>query len=321
MNRLLKDPIFLVGTGRCGSTVFHRMMAEHPHLAFLTSQLNECPSKPEINSVVLDWLDSPSGDHGIKRGRVIPSEAWAFWEHYVPGFSRAFRDLRADDVTVRHKEALLGALERVTTGTRTRLLLKLTGWTRIGFIKEVFPDAKVIHLIRDPRAVAASLLTTSWWNGWRGPERWRWGPLTPQEESVWHLAGRSFSVLAAIQWVKIMRTYRESLREFPECMKDDVLEIRYERLCASKEDVIHEVLCFVALERFEEHDRALCLYDMQNRNQRWRQDLTAGQQQQLEQALELLDWERYVKPDSLWSPDPESCVGRHASRAEGQLDS
>ena len=291
-NRPLKEPIFIVGTGRCGSTVFHRMMAEHPRLAFLTSQLNRSPSKPGINSVVLEWLDSPPGDRSIHRSRVIPSEAWAFWEHYAPGFSRAFRDIRADDVTVRTKEALHRALQQVFTGTRLRLLVKLTGWTRIGFIKEVFPDAKVIHLIRDPRAVAASLLSTGWWNGWRGPERWRWGPLTPQQVNVWQLSGRSFPVLAAIQWVRIMEAYRESLRELPEPARDDVLEIRYERLCTSKEGVIHDVLHFAGLERSEEHDTALRRYETENRNHKWRHDLTATQQQQLDHALKLLNWER-----------------------------
>ena len=295
-NRLVKDPIFIVGTGRCGTTVFHKMMAEHPSLAFLTGQLNERPSKPEINRVVLEWLDGPPGDRSIHRGRVVPSEAWAFWEHYVPGFSRVFRDLRADDVSVRAKAALHGALQRALTGTRTRLLVKLTGWTRIGFIKEVFPDARVIHLIRDPRAVAASLLNTPWWNGWRGPERWRWGPLNPQEARVWRGSGRSFLVLAAVQWMKIMGAYRESLRVLPARMRDDVLEIRYERLCESKEDVIHDVLCFAGLERLEEHDRALRLYDMENRNQKWMSDLTTRQHQQLERGLELLHWERYLCP-------------------------
>jgi len=30
----LNKPIFIIGTGRCGSTIFHRMMAEHPHVAW-----------------------------------------------------------------------------------------------------------------------------------------------------------------------------------------------------------------------------------------------------------------------------------------------
>ena len=38
--RVIKKPIFIIGTGRCGSTLLYRILALHPELAFL-SNINE----------------------------------------------------------------------------------------------------------------------------------------------------------------------------------------------------------------------------------------------------------------------------------------
>ena len=158
MNTSLVEPIFIVGTGRCGSSIFHKMMAGHPQLAFFTPVLNRYPDKPALNSVILERLDSSNIPHCDHPRHIKPSEAWDFWEYHVPGFKRPFRDLRAHDVMVNSKQTLHRILPNLLSTKRRRLLVKLTGWTRIGYIKEVFPDTKIIHIIRDPRAVAASLL-------------------------------------------------------------------------------------------------------------------------------------------------------------------
>ena len=35
----LTKPIIIVGTGRCGSTVFHRLLAKHPGVMWLSPSL------------------------------------------------------------------------------------------------------------------------------------------------------------------------------------------------------------------------------------------------------------------------------------------
>jgi hypothetical protein len=95
------------------------------------------------------------------------------------GFRRPCRDLLPQDVTLKKKEAIQNVVAQMLTRKRNRLVVKITGWPRIGFLKEIFPDAKFIHILRDGRAVANSYINVPFWWGWRGLANWRWGPLTP----------------------------------------------------------------------------------------------------------------------------------------------
>lgn len=291
----LVEPVFIVGTGRCGSSIFHKMMAEHAQLAFFTPILNRYPYKPALNSVILDKLDNSSIHHFDQSPQFKPSEAWNFWENYAPGFRQPFRDLRATDVMANAKQSLQEVFPSLLTTKRARLLVKLTGWTRIGFIKEVFPDAKIIHIIRDPRAVAASFLQVDWWKGWHGPNQWRWGPLTVEEECIWGKSDQSFLVLAAIQWRKIMVAYRRSLNEIPESFRKDVMEISYEKLCHSPKQVMNDVLSFTHLEKSSGYQTILGNYQLDDKNYKWNQNMTARQKQELNQALEELKWESILQ--------------------------
>ena len=123
------------------------------------------------------------------------------------------------------------------TRQRDRMLIKLTGWSRIGFLNEVFPDAKFIHIVRDGRAVASSYLhINEWqWRGWYGPASWRYGPLSPEDQAAWEASGRSFIALAGIQWRMHTRAI-ESARARIDPAR--FLEVRYED-SASRSDRRH----------------------------------------------------------------------------------
>ena len=84
------------------------------------------------------------------------------------GFSEPCRDLVRTDVTTRVKRQVRAAMGMMLTHKRNRLLLKITGWPRLGFLNEMLEDAKFIHLVRDGRAVASSL-HVDFWRGWYGP--------------------------------------------------------------------------------------------------------------------------------------------------------
>ncbi len=136
-----------------------------------------------------------------------------FWDHYYPGFSVPFRDLGADDVLESTRRQLRSALARMRTPKRSHLVIKITGWPRVGFLREIFPEGRFVHVVRDGRAVASSLLKVPWWWGWRDRPNWRWGPLTPELDALWAESGRSFVALAAIQWRILMEaTVRELCR-------------------------------------------------------------------------------------------------------------
>ena len=54
------------------------------------------------------------------------------------------------------EQALRAAAQTCVSARRPRLLCKITGWPRIGFLHAVFPKREFINVIRDGRAVASS---------------------------------------------------------------------------------------------------------------------------------------------------------------------
>jgi len=212
-----------------------------------------------------------------------PSEAYNVWDACYPGFSTPCRTLRADDVTPWAKQAVRRQVALcLRYHGRSRFLGKLTGWSRIGFLNEIFPDALFIHLLRDGRAVASSLLRVGFWWGWRGPHEWRWGLLSPEDEAVWRKYDYSFVILAGLQWKTVVQEIRASSQLLS---SDRFLEIRYEDAVRNPVTVIREVSQFCDLDwpaSFNRHVRSLRVEDVTNR---WQRDLTEPQQEQLNDVL------------------------------------
>jgi len=168
------------------------------------------------------------------------------------------------------------------TYKRRRLLIKITGWPRIRFLKEIFPDAKFIHIYRDGRAVAASLLNVPWWSGWQGPLNWPWGELTPTQRERWVRYGNSFVVLAGIEWEILMAAHERARQGIP---SDDILDIRYEDLCQDPLKVFQKVVEFSTLEWPQRFESAVDRFSLKNTNDKWKKHLSGEQQKLLSESL------------------------------------
>jgi omega-hydroxy-beta-dihydromenaquinone-9 sulfotransferase len=276
------SPIIIVGAGRTGTTIFHHMLAEHPHLAWLPGRISATfPERLELSKLFMKGLDYPVVGELLKR-RIKPGESYPFWEHHCKGFSAPYRDLVAADVTDKTKLHLPRTMAKLLTEKRSRLLLKITGWPRIGFLSEVFRDARFIHMIRDGRAVANSMINVYFWQGWKGPLDWGWGALSPAQEEEWNEHGQSFVVLAGIQW-KILMDAMEKAKNT--VSSERFLEIRYENLCSDPVGQFQKVARFCELEWTAGFERELGKYQPKNTNDKFRHDLTAKQQSDLEEVL------------------------------------
>lgn len=282
----IEKPVVIVGTGRNGSTIFQKILSGHPHLSWLTGLSNKFPAFPRLNRLVMTTVSIPVIGKGIKKV-LKPSEAYYFWEHYSKGFHLPCRDLLAADVTPAIKENINLAMSKVITSKRGRLLLKITGWPRIGFLNGIFPDAKFIHIVRDGRAVVNSMINVDWWWGWRGPKNWRWGELPPHYDAEWKFHNRSFIALAAIEWKILMDAFEEAKRSLP---GERILQIRYEDFCSRPELILEKVLEFCELKRSGRFKKTIRRVDIQNRNFKWAKDLSTEQKSILHDVLkEYLD--------------------------------
>ena len=277
----ITKPIIIVGTGRCGSAVFHRLLATHPQLMWLSGFALQYPTRPTWNK----WAVEAMGNPLLRRlfGEWIrPGECYRFWDTYAYGFSEPCRDLVRTDVTARVKKRVRGAIQPMLTPARSRFLAKITGWPRIGFLSEIFEDAKFIHIIRDGRAVANSLLHVWFWGGWYGPQGWRAGLLSAEDQATWESYDRSFVALAGLEWriqMRAMDAAREKLD--PKLF----FEVKYEDLCRQPLDTYREVLEFAELPESAELERQVKAASLESTSQRWRDDLTPGQQAILDDLL------------------------------------
>jgi hypothetical protein len=302
-------PVFIVGTGRCGSTAFHRVMGVHPQLMWLSGFAQEFPTHPEWNR----WAVTATGSSLVRKlfgKRLKPGENYGFWYAHAYGFAEPGRDLVAADVTPRVRRQLHSVFERMVTERRNRILIKLTGWSRIGFLNEVFPDAKFIHIVRDGRAVASSYLhINEWqWRGWYGPSSWRYGPLSPEDQAAWEASGRSFIALAGIQWRLHTRAIEAARAGVDESR---YLQVRYEDYCADPSATCRQVLDFAELDHapsFERHVRSAKITDMTSR---FRKDLSPEQVLMLTNLLRA-DLLRYGYDVS----EADAADRRRASRSE-----
>jgi hypothetical protein len=274
-------PIFIVSVGRSGSTVFQHLLGLHPSVAWLFRVMDLYPDRPELNRLWMRALDLPVIGPWMAE-RYGPDERYEFWEYRYKGFRLPCRDLRADDVTASVKRALRAAVGRAITARRSRFVAKITGWPRIGFLKEVFPDAKFIHVVRDGRAVANSFLNMPWWLGWRGPSNWHFGPLPAAEQCEWDRLDRSFVALAAIQWRMITEAVDRARQHVSH---DNFLEVKYEQMCAEPLRVLSQVMSVCDLASHQRFEDAIRRIPFTNANDKWRTDLTAQQHLILEQVL------------------------------------
>jgi hypothetical protein len=211
-----------------------------------------------------------------------PAEQWRFWEHHARGFSEPCRDLRRDDVRPVEARRVANTLAELVTRKRNRLLIKLTGWPRIGYLSEIFPDALFIHVYRDGRAVVNSLLEVDFWNGWRGPRHWRWGELTNEQRAEWLRHDRSFVALAAIEWKILMDAFETAKAGIA---ASQLMEVRYEDFTVDPESLFVEMLRFTGLDPSPRFLETVRRFDIQSANFKWKEQLTSAQQAILEDCL------------------------------------
>lgn len=277
---------FIVGTGRCGSSLVHEVMAKHSEVSFISNvddNLAALNLKGRFNNAI---YRSVLGNF-TKKGRLrfAPSEAYTLVGKRVsPIYVRSNRDLTADDVTPWLRKRFESFfLERFREQQKQVLVHKYTGWSRMGFFSEIFPDARFINVVRDGRAVANSWLQMYWWNGYEGPENWLWGALPEAYQQEWLESDRSYVVLAALCWKLLMDAYEAAAERVP---ATNYYWCRYEDFLSEPEDFMRKRIREIDLtwhRDFERHVQAQKI--SKGRRNAYEQDLTSSQLRLLENCL------------------------------------
>jgi hypothetical protein len=237
---------FVLGTGRCGSTLVHEVLARHPDVGFVTNVDDRIGSATagRMQAELIRRLPTAATRKG--RLRLAPSEAYRALEREVsPVIAESVRDLEAADAVPWLADRFRSFFDSRAAAFGAPLFLhKFTGWPRARFVDRVLPGSRYVHVVRDGRAVAASWLHTDWWRGHLGPAGWHFGPLSPAYEKEWEASGRSFVLLAGLAWKLLLDAFDDARAEIGD---DRWLEVRYEDVLADPREHTATILEFLGL--------------------------------------------------------------------------
>ena len=274
----IEKPVFIVGAGRSGTTVLYHLLTFHKDLCWFSNVSDRYPSAPIVplaNRVIeLPWLGKKVKSRIINR--TIPSlrpvEGPVTYHKYSQFDYK--RRLTEDDWTPELDEKLKGAmLNHLRWTGKKRFLSKQTANNqRIRLINKMFPDAYYVHIIRDGRGVASSLLNVPWheriyfWWLEGGAEKWR-------------EMGRDPIELCAVHWEMDEREILNNKYLFEE----RYLEIRYEELVVDTKNTVKTIQEFCQLDECPEiYDYVPHLKDM---NYKWGKGLTEEQKHVMEASI------------------------------------
>lgn len=204
---------FVVGCQRSGTTLLRAMLDTHPEMAV--------PPESNFLPTLMESRSKYEGDAGFDVEGLVEDMFATRWI----GRWELPRELLVDALTACRVDSLADALRCVyglyaERRGKTRYADKTPDYVaELPAIAELFPEARFIHVIRDGRDVALSLLELEW--------------------------GPSSVAQAAIYWRDRVSTGRRD----GSSLGDRYLEVRYEHLVAQPNEVIGEVCDFVDLER------------------------------------------------------------------------
>lgn len=249
----LDKPIFFIGMPRSGTSIIQEAFCRHEALGWLSNYTAHFPSMPRLTAVH-SLFGSLQGQRSQGQRLVFynkllprPSESYPVWERI---FGRKFLYTCLEGVipTVNETDLARSYIAMLLAAQgRARFCAKLTGPPRVSFLSRVFEGATFIDIIRDPRAVVASLKVDRdrFWKSKGGEESPFWNcEYGRPEYGLWIESGQMPAVLASLQWVHM---HELTKKEVAAC-NARYLRVRYEDYVESPHKILREVMSYCGLQ-------------------------------------------------------------------------
>jgi len=229
-------PVFVVGHWRSGTTHLHNILSRDPQFAWMSFDEAvlplDCLSRMRVAYTVMNWfLPKNRGMDNVAIDAESPQE-----EEFALGalgdrcFLKCFYFPRELDRHFRQSVLLEGldppGRERLANayrfiarkmayahGGKTVLFKNPANTARMSFLKEAFPHAKFVHIVRDPYSVHPSMMRL--WSNLLNEFSWQ------------RVRGIDFSEATFSIYERTMRAHLEDRRNIPE---SDLHEVRFEQL-------------------------------------------------------------------------------------------
>jgi hypothetical protein len=271
---------FIVGPARSGTSLLYKTMCLHPDVAYISnwvarfgwSQLAALDRVPRLfpSRARSFWFGEDSNAYRYGRSRAVIERLFPTPVEGEPVYLRAGVARPGGPTPSRPDPAvaLPAAFDRIRriAGGSCVVSKRIANNLRIPLLADVFPDARFVVLVRDGRAVAASLSKVDWWEDnyvwWYGgtPRRWR-----NEGRDPWEICARN--------WVEELAAIADGLRSVP---TDQVLRLRYEDLVIDPVATLLSVADFVGIPRDLRWRSALAKLEFPDRSDRWRDGLDAS---------------------------------------------
>lgn len=230
--RQVNKPVFILGTGRSGTTVLGIVLSIHRAVGFL-------------NEPKALWHSAFENEDLI--GSYSRSNA-----HY------RLAECDVSEAQRKSMHRLFGAY--LTASVSSRVVDKYPELIfRVPFVQSIFPDAKFLFLVRNGWDTCHSI--QGWSNrlgeqigdevhDWWGVDRRKWNllveQLVPEHADLKPYAAemRNWNTqtdMAAVEWIITMREGLALLKQYP----NDVLRIDYEALCVAPRQRLKDTVAFI----------------------------------------------------------------------------
>jgi len=232
------QPIILIGAGRSGTKIIRDVIGHHKDIS------------------------------------VVPFDVNYIW---TIGQRKENDALEAHDLTEDNRNLILKQFNKISDGSPFLLEKTVSNSLRIPYVLKVFPDAKILHLVRDGRDVVESVMRqwgevrdagyfvkkmktfpiryslrylvdylTNWFKhalGGKGNQDYIWGVKYPgyQED----LANLPTLEICAKQWMICVET---SIRQLRKIDQSKILEIRYEDLVSDPKRHFHSIAAHIGVD-------------------------------------------------------------------------
>lgn len=258
---LVDDPIFVLGHWRSGTTLLHELLVcdpRHtspdtytcfaPNHFLLTERLFTkflwvfLPSKRPMDDMGIRW-GYPQEDEFAIANMGVPTPYLTLLFPNRPPSHPEYVDLRdlTEDARERWKRKLLWFLKCLTVRDSKRVVLKTPLHTcRVRTLLEVFPNARFVHITRDPFVIFPSMIHT-----WKQLYRYQ-GVQAPR------FAGLDEYVLSTFQ-----RMYQRFEEDLPSIGPGRFCEVRYEDLVCDPVGEMERVYQQLQLDGFEQARAAM----------------------------------------------------------------
>jgi hypothetical protein len=251
-SKWIKNPVFVIGCGRSGTTLLTTILAKHKDIA----------NYSEANDI---W--DPNG-YPWRFSNLTRPPVWKD--------PNTFNRMWWEDVSktgyARKIKGIFGAYQFIS---RKKIFLNKTPMNtfKIPYILEIFPGARFIHIYRDGRAVSYSYQKKEYKKMIENPE--------PYKKTGHFYTGKILLEMMAKSWIDHIKEVENQKQKLKQ--KFIFFELSYEEFCESPREMMNEIYDFLKIDK--KRTGIQKFPPIKNMNFKYKKDLDEGMIQMLNRVM------------------------------------